>query len=82
MAQQQLTAPEASQGMPRSPARKIKFESFLSVLSRLKLPRPSDFVQVHKTHEEKEHSIGEKSIPVMGTFFSKIGTLVENCLKP
>ena len=58
----------------------------VSLLSKLKSPRPSDFVRKRKIVANvvvivrKGHFV-EKETSIMGTFFSIIGTFLENCLK-
>ena len=62
----------------------------VSLLSRLKSPRPSDFARKRKIAANpvlyvflivrKGHFV-EKKTGIMGTFFSIIGTFLENCFK-
>ena len=62
----------------------------VSLLSWLKSPRPSNFAQKRKIAANpvlymfvivRKGQFVEKKTGIMGTFFSIIGTFLENCLK-
>ena len=86
VAQQLSTAPEEDS---QEPGQDVDVR-VVSLLSWLKSPRPSDFAQKRKIAANpvlyvfvivRKGQFVEKKPGIMDTFFSIIGTFLENCLK-